>query len=97
MWGFHLPMHIRKEGYTSVEGLEACSAYASARCLFAWLGYHRASVSSRDALSEGLSHLGRGQQFPLNWLQVFRRQKLLAAVIRETNRGIRAQGGQKNA
>jgi len=32
-----------------------------------------------------------------NWLQVFRRQKLLAAVIRETNRGIRAQGGQKNA
>ena len=69
MWGFHLPMHIRKEGYTSVEGLEACSAYASARCLFAWLGYHRASVSSRDALSEGLSHLGRGQQFPLIALQ----------------------------
>jgi hypothetical protein len=28
-----------------------------------------------------------------NWLQVFRRQKLLAAVIREANRGIRAQGG----
>jgi len=35
--------------------------------------------------------------FDNNWLQVFRRQKLLAAVIRETNRGIRAQGGQKNA
>src|SRR5882672_4350134 len=32
-----------------------------------------------------------------NWLQVFRRQKLLAAVIREAHRGIRVQGGQKNA
>ena len=33
----------------------------------------------------------------LNWLRVFRRQKLLAAVIREANRGIRVQGSQKNA
>jgi|RhiMetdeSRZDD1v2_1073273.scaffolds.fasta_scaffold194664_3 hypothetical protein len=80
MWGFHLPMHIRKEGYTSVEGLEACSAYASARCLFAWLGYHRASVSSRDALSEGLSHLGRGQQFPLIAMEPLSRMSLTWSV-----------------
>ena len=32
-----------------------------------------------------------------NWLRVFRRQKLLAAVIRAANRGIRVQGSQKNA
>jgi hypothetical protein len=30
-------------------------------------------------------------------LQVFRRQKLLAAVIKEANRGIRVQDSQKNA
>ena len=34
----------------------------------------------------------RGSQITGNWLQVFRHQKLLAAVIREANRGIRAQG-----
>jgi len=30
-------------------------------------------------------------------LQIFRRQKLLAAVIRKANYGIQAHGGQKNA
>ena len=37
-----------------------------------------------------------GMGLAFNWLRVFRHQKLLAAVIREANRGIRAQGGQKN-
>jgi len=33
----------------------------------------------------------------LNWLRVFRRQKVLAAVIGATNRSTRERGGQKNA
>jgi hypothetical protein len=31
-----------------------------------------------------------------NWLPVFRRQQQFAVVIREANRGIHVQGGQKN-
>jgi hypothetical protein len=49
-------------------------------------------------LSTLLRHAAAGQPlFPLNWLQVFRRQQQLAAVIGEAHRGIRVQGGQKNA
>ena len=39
----------------------------------------------------------QGKSVTLNWLRVFRRLQLFAALIREANRGIRVQGGQKNA
>jgi transposase len=41
-----------------------------------------------------LAHLLR---LGVNWLRVFRRQKVLAAVIGATNRSTRERGGQKNA
>jgi NAD(P)-dependent dehydrogenase (short-subunit alcohol dehydrogenase family) len=56
-------------------------------------------VTSRDSIRAMVHQIDQrwGRLDILNWLQVFRRQKLLAAVIREANRGRRVQGGQKNA
>jgi hypothetical protein len=48
------------------------------------------------AQSQACHRLTEGRPQRYNWLRVFRSQKLLAAVIREANRDIREQGGQKN-
>jgi hypothetical protein len=49
-------------------------------------------LETLPALRQLMAMLGHN-----NWLRVLRRQKLLAAVIRKANCGIRERGSQKNA
>jgi len=63
-------------------------------CVMVVKDEHARILMTHEAASENGEDARKFLQH--NWLRVFRSQKLLAAVMRKANRGIRERGSQKN-